>query len=223
MNTGQPFFTNSSRRIFTLAQVSAERATVASRGAEQDRLFADDDDNAVDWNAGDVASKAGLSDGAVIDVDAPVLPAYAVNLDGIIRWRVWCKHCHAWHYHGPMEGHRESHCHDPTRKSWGVRHPVKPPIFSERVRRLSPAVARRSASTRARCAKLTNKKSGGTTIFFLGWGGVSDLCLQTQAANLRRCAPPPRATAVDRDVSNPPNHLGEAKLFSPLNSSAIVR
>lgn len=25
-----------------------------------------------------------------------------------------CKHCRAWHFHGPAEGHREAHCNEPT-------------------------------------------------------------------------------------------------------------
>jgi len=24
-----------------------------------------------------------------------------------------CDHCDAWHWHGPLEGHRIAHCHDP--------------------------------------------------------------------------------------------------------------
>jgi len=31
-----------------------------------------------------------------------------------VRWVVWCKHCNAWHKHGPAEGHREAHCEGRT-------------------------------------------------------------------------------------------------------------
>ena len=29
-------------------------------------------------------------------------------------WAVWCDHCDDWHWHGPLEGHRIAHCHDPA-------------------------------------------------------------------------------------------------------------
>jgi hypothetical protein len=52
---------------------------------------------------------------AVIDLDAPVLRAYRVRSKrtGAMRFRVWCRHCDGWHYHGPGEGHREAHCFSP--------------------------------------------------------------------------------------------------------------
>lgn len=50
-------------------------------------------------------------DGFLIDVEAPVLPAYAVKN----RWYVWCSDCREWHSHGAGEGHREAHCNRPTR------------------------------------------------------------------------------------------------------------
>lgn len=50
----------------------------------------------------------------VLDLDAPVLPAYRVNLKGSDRFAVWCKYCRAWHFHGPADGHREAHCSEVT-------------------------------------------------------------------------------------------------------------
>ena len=47
-----------------------------------------------------------------IDLDAPTLGAEPVADGGSEHWRVWCKHCGVWHYHGPAEGHREAHCDD---------------------------------------------------------------------------------------------------------------
>lgn len=49
------------------------------------------------------------------DFDAPTLPAELVEVNGAKRLRVWCDHCHRFHFHfhGPRPGHRESHCHDP--------------------------------------------------------------------------------------------------------------
>ena len=49
-----------------------------------------------------------------IDVSAPALGAEEVTVDGRVLWRVWCKHCGHYHYHGPAEGHREAHCQTPT-------------------------------------------------------------------------------------------------------------
>jgi hypothetical protein len=40
-----------------------------------------------------------------ISLDAPMLPAEEVQIGGVTCWRVWCRHCQAWHYHGPAEGH----------------------------------------------------------------------------------------------------------------------
>ena len=48
-----------------------------------------------------------------LNLDAPTLPAEPVtDDDGVVVWRVWCKHCRDWHYHGPGDGHREAHCRD---------------------------------------------------------------------------------------------------------------
>ena len=47
-----------------------------------------------------------------LDLDAPTLPAYEVEIEGIRVWRVWCKHCRRWHEHGAGEGHRIAHCED---------------------------------------------------------------------------------------------------------------
>jgi hypothetical protein len=48
--------------------------------------------------------KVPISPHAVISLDAPVLPAYTVVLNGTTRWHVWCKHCGEWHTHGAAEG-----------------------------------------------------------------------------------------------------------------------
>jgi hypothetical protein len=55
---------------------------------------------------------------AVIDIEAPVLPAYEAKYRGVVRWFVWCKHCKTWHDHGPAEGHREAHCWDRASPYW---------------------------------------------------------------------------------------------------------
>ena len=47
---------------------------------------------------------------AVIDLDAPTLPAYEAVIDGATVWHVWCAHCCRWHRHGAGEEHREAHC-----------------------------------------------------------------------------------------------------------------
>ena len=50
-----------------------------------------------------------------LSLDAPTLSAEPVTDDGgLPMWRVWCRHCRAWHYHGPGDGHREAHCVDPV-------------------------------------------------------------------------------------------------------------
>ena len=58
--------------------------------------------------------KVPIDQHAMIDLTAPVLPAYETLVDGSTRWVVWCEHCDMWHYHGPAEGHREAHCNDPA-------------------------------------------------------------------------------------------------------------
>ena len=62
--------------------------------------------------------KVPISESALIDLDAPVLPAYEVLVDGVTHWVVWCKHCRDWHRHGPAEGHREAHCQDSRSPYW---------------------------------------------------------------------------------------------------------
>jgi len=49
--------------------------------------------------------KVPINQVACIDLDAPTLPAERIKIRGVVRWRVWCRHCKAWHYHGPAEGH----------------------------------------------------------------------------------------------------------------------
>ncbi len=51
---------------------------------------------------------------ACISLDAPTLPPEEL----ISRWRVWCRHCEAWYFHGPAEGHREAHCQDSSSPYW---------------------------------------------------------------------------------------------------------
>ena len=43
--------------------------------------------------------KVPIDDCAVIDLDAPVLPAYEAFVDGSTYWLVWCKHCRKWRRH----------------------------------------------------------------------------------------------------------------------------
>ena len=62
--------------------------------------------------------KVPISDYALIDLDAPVLPAYEAVIHGTTCWLVWCKHCNAWHRHGAAEGHREAHCRYNMRSYW---------------------------------------------------------------------------------------------------------
>ena len=62
--------------------------------------------------------KVPIDEVAVIDLDAPVLSAYEAKYRGVVRWFVWCKHCDAWHDHGPAEGHREAHCPDQSSPYW---------------------------------------------------------------------------------------------------------
>jgi hypothetical protein len=62
--------------------------------------------------------KVPISETALIDLDAPVLPAYETVIKGTVRWLVWCRHCGKWHGHGAAEGHREAHCSDPASPYW---------------------------------------------------------------------------------------------------------
>ena len=56
---------------------------------------------------------------ACINLDSPTLSAEEVTIKGTTRWRIWCRHCEAWQYHGPAEGHREAHCQDSSSPYWG--------------------------------------------------------------------------------------------------------
>jgi hypothetical protein len=62
--------------------------------------------------------KVPISENALIDPDAPVLPAYEVVVDGVTHWVVWCKYCGQWHPHGAAEGHREAHCNASASPYW---------------------------------------------------------------------------------------------------------
>ena len=62
--------------------------------------------------------KVPISDYALVDLNAPVLPAYEAIIKGTVRWLVWCKHCRKWHRHGAAEGHREAHRTDSSSPYW---------------------------------------------------------------------------------------------------------
>lgn len=62
--------------------------------------------------------KVPIGEFAVVDLEAPVLPAYEVKIKGVTRYVVWCKHCKKWHRHGAGEGHREAHCTDSASGYW---------------------------------------------------------------------------------------------------------
>ncbi len=47
-----------------------------------------------------------------------MLTAEPVEVDGVTKYSVWCKHCQVWHFHGPMEGHRIAHCTDRASPYW---------------------------------------------------------------------------------------------------------
>lgn len=55
---------------------------------------------------------------ALLDVEAPALPAYEVVDDGDGRWAVWCTFCGPWHLHGPAEDHSEAHCQNVASPYW---------------------------------------------------------------------------------------------------------
>jgi len=58
--------------------------------------------------------KLPISEHALLDLNAPTLPAYELTRGASIRWVVWCKHCNWWHYHCRGDGHREAHCSEIT-------------------------------------------------------------------------------------------------------------
>jgi hypothetical protein len=62
--------------------------------------------------------KVPINQVACISLDASTLPAEEIVVRGVTRWRVWCRYCRAWHYHGPAEGHREAHCQDSSSPYW---------------------------------------------------------------------------------------------------------
>lgn len=62
--------------------------------------------------------KIAISSHALLDLDAPTLPAYETTIDGAVRWAVWCRHYSTWHHHGAAEGHREAHCKSPESPYW---------------------------------------------------------------------------------------------------------
>jgi hypothetical protein len=45
-------------------------------------------------------------------IDPPVLDAEPDPRG--TGWRVWCRHCHCYHRHGALEGHRVAHCRRDT-------------------------------------------------------------------------------------------------------------
>jgi hypothetical protein len=62
--------------------------------------------------------KVPIGESALVDLDAPVLPAYEAVIKGVTRYVVWCKYCNKWHRHGAAEGHREAHCTDSASPYW---------------------------------------------------------------------------------------------------------
>ena len=58
---------------------------------------------------------------------APTFPSEQVKVNDRVLWRVWYRHCEAWHHHGPAPGHREAHCHDPLSPYERDGYNVKPP------------------------------------------------------------------------------------------------
>lgn len=52
--------------------------------------------------------KVPIGEFAIVDLEAPVLPAYEAVIKGVSRYVVWCKFCKKWHRHGAVEGHREA-------------------------------------------------------------------------------------------------------------------
>jgi hypothetical protein len=54
-----------------------------------------------------------ISDTAVIDLEAPVLPAYEIWETGGVVWVVWCQYCLMWHPHEGREGHHSCKCEVP--------------------------------------------------------------------------------------------------------------
>ena len=46
----------------------------------------------------------------VINLDAPVVSAYEVEVSDVPHWIVWCKHCGVWHQHSAGAGLRQAHC-----------------------------------------------------------------------------------------------------------------
>jgi hypothetical protein len=62
--------------------------------------------------------KVPINQVACISLDAPTLAAEQVRIKGVVRWRVWCRHCGTWHHHGLAEGHREAHCRDSSGPYW---------------------------------------------------------------------------------------------------------
>lgn len=69
---------------------------------------------------------------------APVLTAYR---DGPGSWKVWCRHCQAWHRHGDANGlpagHRAAHCWhvgSPYNRTGYVLAPTEAPAPSRRQR-----------------------------------------------------------------------------------------
>ena len=62
--------------------------------------------------------KVPINDADVLDLDAPSLPAYETEVDGLKMWLVWCKYCRKWHGHDTAEGHHGEHCNDPSSPYW---------------------------------------------------------------------------------------------------------
>ena len=48
--------------------------------------------------------KVPISDFHLVDLDAPVLPAYEAVIEGATFYVVWCRYCKKWHRYGAAEG-----------------------------------------------------------------------------------------------------------------------
>ncbi len=62
--------------------------------------------------------KVPISECALIDLDAPVVPVYEVRIKVGFYLVICCKYCRQWHRHGATKGHREAHCDDRRSPYW---------------------------------------------------------------------------------------------------------
>ena len=57
--------------------------------------------------------KIPISSHHFINLDAPTIGCDAVTSYGRVLWQFYCRHCCRFHYHGPAQGHRITHCQVP--------------------------------------------------------------------------------------------------------------